>query len=143
MHSVEPVDNGMLLAAMMELFAGAAAYIAFEGDLSDCNLRNISGASDKPQGYLKRQSLLPSIDFVVLPLDAYTITPILEAVIPHDIVSTDILHISITCAGELEFSSQDQFGAGCIWCGPSVSRELLEAMHKRGIIHSFEQLKEA
>jgi hypothetical protein len=58
---------------------------------------------------LKRQTVWPRQDFVILSLEHDTIDPILEIVLPEARYKEDITHIQIEKHGELQFGCYDQF----------------------------------
>ena len=72
-------DKRRLLLAMMERLAGGA-HISFEGDLSALRLSDIPGASQDETGALKRNTLWPKQDFMVLPLELSTSRAIVSAI---------------------------------------------------------------
>src|SRR5438552_2787504 len=102
-------DKPGLLIAMMRALAGDA-HISFEGDLSRCReLFDLPGASMQETEVLRRQTLYPVQDLVVLPLEPDGIRAILDAVLPEGRVVHDIVHVQIETAGRLEFGAYDNF----------------------------------
>jgi hypothetical protein len=61
-------DKRRLLSAMMEELAGDA-HISFEGDLRALPIFSTPGASQEETVTLKRNTLWPKQDFIVLPLE--------------------------------------------------------------------------
>ena len=61
-------DKRRLLLAMMEELAGDA-HISFEGDFRGLPLLSTLGASQEETRALKRATVWPKQDFVVLPLE--------------------------------------------------------------------------
>ena len=68
-----------------------SAFVSFEGDLAGTALSSIKGATGDETQALKRNTLRPRQDFVILPLEAETITSIMAAV--GGTVPRNILHI--------------------------------------------------
>ena len=64
-------DKPGLLIAMIRELAGNA-HVSFEGDLSRCVFPPDLGPDSKETATLKRQTLVPKLDFVVLPLEPPT-----------------------------------------------------------------------
>src|SRR5438094_4041514 len=88
-------DKPGLLVAVMRALAGDA-HISFEGDLSRCRgLFAMPGASTEETDALRRQTLYPVQEFVVLPLEPETVRPILAEVLPEGRVVLDIIHVQI------------------------------------------------
>jgi hypothetical protein len=61
-------DKRRFLLAMMEKLAGGA-YISFEGDLKALRPSSTPGASQEETDALKRNTLEPKQDFIILPLE--------------------------------------------------------------------------
>src|SRR5215813_9408118 len=99
-------DKFAFMLAVMGKVAGGA-HISFEGDLEPFQLRDIPGASGKETELLKRNTLWPKQDFVVLPLEEATIQYIVRAM--GSSWSRRIYHIQIERNGVLEFGSYDSF----------------------------------
>jgi hypothetical protein len=72
-------DKRRFLAAALAELAGVA-QVSFEGDLSSTSLFDVAGACSDETQVLKRNTLWPKQDFVVLPLEAETVAPIMAAV---------------------------------------------------------------
>src|SRR5262245_43200851 len=82
-------------------------------------------------------TLVPELDFVVLPLEAHTIRPIREFVLYGRRCVDDIVHIQIEKNGRLEFGSYDNFHRECIVCFLGVSPDLLNVLRDKGVIRSW------
>jgi hypothetical protein len=80
-----------LISALTEL--AGSAHISFEGDLSGTFITRVPGASSEETQVLKRSTLWPKQDLVVLPLEADLVKPIMAAV--GGTVPRGILHIQI------------------------------------------------
>jgi hypothetical protein len=76
-----PRDKAALLIAMMKALAGNA-HISFEGNLSRCEFPPELHRSVEETATLRRGTIAPVQDFVVLPLEQETIRPILDTVLP-------------------------------------------------------------
>jgi len=129
-------DKPGLLIAMMRALAGSA-HISFEGDLSRCVFPSELAPRANETPTLKRQTLVPQLGFVVLPLESHTVRPILDVVLPNRRFMDDIVHIQIEKNGRLEFGSYDNFHPECIVCHSGVRTELLNALRDKGVIRSW------
>src|SRR5262245_19152181 len=119
-------DKPGLLIAMMRLLKGDA-HISLEGNLSRCVFPSALNPSFEETDALRRQTIYPKQDFVVLPLPPESIRPILDVILPENRYLKDVYHIQIERCGKLQFGSYDQFHAECIVCfPPDVSPELLD-----------------
>lgn len=127
-------DKRRLLLAMMEELAGGA-HISFEGDLSALRLSSITGASQEETGALKRNTLWPKQDFIVLPLEpsmSKTIVAALGGTVP-----SAIIHIQIEKGGTLQFGAYDNFHPRCIVFNPALERAILESLVSDGIMRPY------
>jgi hypothetical protein len=86
------LDKRRFLVAAMKELAGAA-HISFEGDLRLTRISELSNASGEESLVLKRNTLWPKQDFIVLPLETDVIGAISAAI--GGTVPKTILHIQI------------------------------------------------
>jgi len=129
-------DKPGLLTAMMRALAGGA-HISFEGNLSRCIFPEMLSPKTDETPSLMRSTSHPRQDFVVLPLEPELVRPILDAVLPDNRFMTDIMHIQIEKAGQLQFGSYDSFHPECIVAFHGVSTELLDQLQNSGVIRSW------
>jgi len=130
-------DKAGLLIAMMKTLAGNA-HISFEGDLSRCVFPPELDRSESETAILRRQTIAPVQDFVLLRLEPETIQPILGTVLPESRFMKHVIHIQIEKDGVLQFAAYDNFHRDCVECGPGVPRELLERLRLSGVLRSYE-----
>jgi hypothetical protein len=123
--------KNQFLLAVMEKLAGDA-MISFEGDLSGVRLFDIPGASIDETQVLKRNTLSPRQGFVVLPLEADTVQPILRAV--GGTIPRSIIHIQIAKRDRLEFGAYDRFNPVTLVLGPALDVEFLNFLQKQGFL---------
>jgi hypothetical protein len=134
-HIVARDKPGLLIAMMREL--AGDAYISFEGDLGRIDWKGISGL-DEGQTSLRRATLTPELDFVVLPLTVETQPLIWEALSKVDHLADDgIIHTQIEKEERLVFGPYDNFHADCVSASDVVPRSRLEALKASGVIRSF------
>jgi hypothetical protein len=127
-------DKRRLLLAMMEELAGDA-HISFEGDLGALHLSSIPGASQEETVALKRNTLWPKQDFMVLPLEPSTIMIIVSAI--GGTVPNAIIHIQIEKGGTLQFAAYDNFHPQCIVFYPAVKQAILESLVSENIMTPY------
>jgi hypothetical protein len=128
-------DKGRFLAAMMEELSGNA-HISFEGSLRNLKICSIPGASETETAALKRNTLWPKQDFIVLALEPSMGKAILSAI--GGTVPRSIIHVQIEKEGVLEFGAYDNFHPECIYFRSGVRREFLESMMSQGLLKSAE-----
>jgi hypothetical protein len=129
-------DKPSLLTRMMQLLAGDAE-ISFEGKLSDCKFPDSIPVIPENLSVLRRQTVSPVQDFIVLKLEHDTVRPILDAILPGNRFMEDIIHIQIAQHGSKQFGSYDQFHHECIVCFLGVPIKFLDELKQRGIIISW------
>src|ERR1700739_4176540 len=111
-------DKRRFVMAALRHFAGSA-FVSFEGALSGTGLIGVAGASGDETKALRRNTLWPRQDFVVLPLEAETVEPIMAAV--GGTVPRGIIHIQVEKGGRLELGLYDNFAPKGIFFGPAVT----------------------
>src|ERR1035437_3911064 len=122
--------NRLLLAFMKEL--AGDAQISFEGDLQALGLLGLPGASTEESNVLKRNTLWPRQDFVVLPLEAQAVGAVIAAI--GGTISHAIIHIQIEKAGKLEFGAYDNFHPQSMFFGGAVTQSFLDSLVAEGIL---------
>jgi hypothetical protein len=121
---------------MMEHLAGDA-HISFEGDLSDVVFPEELGGSSEETEVLKRNTLAPRQDFIVLPLKPDTVEPILKVVLRDYRFQNRIVHIQIEREGRLEFGAYDNFDPDGVVCFCGVPDALLDRLMTNGVLASY------
>lgn len=139
-HLLKVRDKTGLFTAIIRFLAGNA-HVSFEGHLSMCSFSRELAASSTETHVLKRATLAPTLDFVVLPLEERTVRPILDA-LPQGKIFRGIIHVQVEKDGVLAFGAYNSFSPGCVATGAAVPVSLLEQLKKRGIIESFAEGKE-
>ena len=127
-------DKRRLLLAMMEELAGDA-HISFEGDLRGLALSSMPFASEEMTAALKRNTLWPKQDFIVVPLEPPMTKTIISAI--GGTVPGTIIHIQIEKGGSLQFAAYDNFHPQCIFFGSVVKQGVVESLVSEGIISSY------
>ncbi len=121
---------------MMRALAGNA-HISFEGDLSRCGFPPHLHPDPLETPALRRQTLVPQQDFVVLPLEPENIRPILDVVLPDRRFMEDIIHIQIEKHGSLQFGAYDNFHPECVVCCAGIGQDLLDHLKQNGVLRSW------
>ena len=118
------------MAALREL--AGSAFVSFEGDLSGTALIGATSASDDQTKALKRNTLWPKQDFVVLPLEAETVGSIMTAV--GGTVPRSILHIKVEKDGRLELGLYDNFAPKGMFFGSAVTPQFIETLQNENVL---------
>jgi len=136
---IDARDNPALLLAMMKEFVNRS-NISFEGTLSELAFLSWPTASVKETPVLKRHTILPRLEFVVIPLNDATVKNIWNEIAVKDhLVHEGIIHVQIECAGKLVFGGYDNFHRECTVAYPGVPETLLEELRTKGVIRGFQR----
>jgi hypothetical protein len=128
------LDKRRLLLALMDELAGGA-YVSFEGDLQRLKLLSIPGASGEPTTALKRNTLWPKQDFVVVPLEPSMERQIIAAI--GGTVPAAIIHIQIEKHGQLQFGAYDNFYPSSIYLGSEVKEDFIKSLISQNIMRPY------
>jgi len=136
-YRLEARDKPGLLTAVMRLLAGDDARISFEGDLSRCGLDGVPGTSTEETPALKRATLYPRQDFIVLGLTNDSIRTVLARVLATGGIAKRVVHIQIEKQGTLQFGAYDNFHPECIIAGPAIPKKALDDLLSEGILKAI------
>jgi len=84
---------------------------------------------------LKRNTLSPEQDFMIVPLEPFTVEKIIPAI--GGSVPKAILHIQIEKNGVLQFGAYDNFYPECIFFGSAVNQSMIEWLISESIMRPF------
>ena len=116
-----------LFERLLDQFCGNA-HISFEGDLSQCDLRGISLVNREPTGVLKRNTLQPKLDFIILPIDEDTIQTLKRQILPRIGIHKRVIHAQIEKDGKLVFGAYDNLHPDCVWISKDVPDQFLQEL---------------
>jgi hypothetical protein len=139
-YLIDARDKPGLFIAIARALAGGA-QVSFEGDLSCCGLQRLADASAEETVALRRNTLWPREDFVVLPLETDTLKPILAEVLPEGRLVKAIIHVQISKLGRLAFGAYDNFHRDCTVAFDPSLIPLLDALQAKGVIRSYAPLQ--
>jgi hypothetical protein len=124
-------DKRRFLAAALAELAGDA-QVSFEGDLSMTSLSDVPGASNDETQVLKRGTLWPKQDFVVLPLEVEMVLPIMAAV--GGTVPRGLIHVQVQKEGRLQLGLYDNFDPNCMFLGPGLTPSFIATLQEAGVL---------
>lgn len=130
-----------LLFAMMHALAGEDVWISFEGRLAHTDLVKIEGISFEETEVLRRGTLWPVLDFLVLPLKPALLATIEKAVVSKIAFSRNagIIHVQIESRGEIAFAAYDEFHEECVTAFSAVPEKLLAELVEKRVLYSYER----
>ena len=135
-YSVVTRKASLLLNLVLEHFCGGA-HLSFEGDLSQCDTSVLRDCSFTPTDVLRRNTVQPLGDFVIIPLDPDTKDTLLKSVLPRVGLRSRINHIQIEKDGRRLFGAYDNFDIDCVWFDSSVGKEFFDSLVACGAIRSY------
>jgi hypothetical protein len=135
-HMPDVRDKSVFLNRMMTELAGNA-YISLEGNLARCRFADELVVTRAELGLLKRSTLFPRQNFVVLRLAPETVAPISKQVSAAGLAEA-VIHVQIERDAVLELAAYDNFAPGCVITGPGVTVELLEELRSKSVIRDFD-----
>lgn len=138
-YSLDTRDRPGLLFAMMRMFASEQSRIAFEGNLASTDLFRLAGGCHEETGTLKRATIAPQLDFVVLPLVPSLVPEIEKAVRSKVAFSAykGIIHVQIESSGEIVFGAYDNFGRDCVFVNAIANTSILDDLVKARILKGY------
>ena len=134
-HRLDVRDRPEFLHRLMVELAGNA-LLSLEGDLSQCRFTDDVVISHDEMRTLKRNTIAPKQDFVVLRLTPETVDPIFKQVMAAG-AKHAIIHVQIERNGVPELGAYDNFHPECVVTGPGISPVLLEELKKSNVLRDF------
>jgi hypothetical protein len=130
-----------LLFAMMEALADNNGKLSLEGYLCKTELARIEAVSHEETEVLKRGTLQPRLDFLVLALTPQTVPAIKKAI--HSKIAfggNGIIHVQIEKAGKLSFAAYDDFHPECTIAYSGVSPEFLQELVETRVLRAYKRV---
>jgi hypothetical protein len=122
---------------MMRALQSDATKVCFEGYLAETELLKLSDATFDETPILKRGTVSPRLDFIVLPLNHESF-PSIEKAITSKIPfknSKGIIHVQVERDGELAFAAFDSF-QHCTVRRTAVSQAFLDELGEKQILRA-------
>jgi hypothetical protein len=139
-YKLETRDRPRLLVAMMRALAAEDTRISFEGALSQTELAEMEGVIHEESGVLKRATLQPKLDFLVLHLTQHNLSAIEKAIVSKIAFGhSGIIHVQIESAGKIAFAAYDSFARECVVAYSAVSSALLEELTKSHVLRNYQR----
>jgi hypothetical protein len=138
-YSLDTRDRPALLFGMMRTFSSEQSHIAFEGNLAATELYTLEGASYDETEILKRATIAPRLDFIVLPLVPARVPEIQRAI--RSKIAFDgyrgIIHVQIEADGELVFGAYDNFHRETVMVYGTIETSVLDDLVKARTLRSY------
>lgn len=135
---LEVRDCQGVLWAFYRMYEGKSVA-SFEGDLSRLGLEELPGASSQESGSLRRQTLEPQLDFIVVPINSATVPELKRRLASHGVLGRagSVIHTQLAAGEELLFVACDNFHDDCTVASSSVPEPFLKEMLSRGLLRAY------
>jgi len=127
---------GFLHRMMLELAGNAR--ISLEGNLSHCRFSDDLVLTRDETAVLKRNTIAPKQDFVILRLASETVAPVFKQVMAAGLRRA-IIHVQVERHDSLELGAYDNFQ--CVVTGPGVSSAVLNELKTSNVLRDFSTIK--
>jgi hypothetical protein len=122
---------------MLEL--AGDSQISLEGNLARCQFNEDVLLARDETAFLRRNTIAPRQDFMVLRLSPETVEDIFRQAMAVGLKHA-IIHVQIARSGVLELGGYDHFHPDCVITGPGVSRALLDDLTNAKVLNDFSAL---
>ncbi len=135
---LEPRNKPALLWAVLEAFP-QGAYLSLEGDLKNFGLLERADASSEETSSLRRNTLSPRLDFVVVPVTTALVATLKELLSGPGIFGDDgsLIHAQIEHNGRLVFGAYDNFHKDCVVAYEPLDQQFLERLCNNGVLRGY------
>ena len=115
------------------------AVASFEGDLSNLKLQELRGASTQEAGPLRRQTIEPELDFVVVPINEETVRALKSRLSSHGVLGREgaVIHTQLAVAEELVLVACDNFHHECTVASMAVPEPFLKQLLSHGLLRAY------
>jgi hypothetical protein len=119
---------------------GEAAHIALEGHLQDTGLLGLPQVSFDETETLRRQTLVPRLDFVVLPTTIAVVSELKSRLSAPGLFGLGgaLIHVQVEQRGDLVFIACDNFHESSTWLQLPQGHDLLKMLTESGVVRSFD-----
>jgi hypothetical protein len=114
------------------------AFASFEGDLSALKLQELPGADGQETSTLKRQTMQPELDFIVVPINQETVHELKKRLSMRGVLGRNgaVIHTQIAVGDELLFVACDNFHDECTVASMAVPNVFLIELQNHGLLRA-------
>lgn len=124
------------MQSIVDFYCGNA-LISFEGDLSTADFGEIPVVSNQPTELLRKGTISPLGDFVILPLEEETLALIKKRVLNYIGLQKKVDHILIAKSDKLVAGIYDRFHPECVWVRLDFPVKTLQELQEQEVIASY------
>jgi len=138
-YRLDTRDRPQLLFAMMRALAGESGRLSLEGNLTQSELARVEGVSFEESGALKRGTLQPRLDFLILPLAPENVEEIEKAIRSKLGFkgANGIIHAQIEINGKIAFAAYDNFHRDMVVVDADFPSTLLDELVTLKILRGY------
>ena len=135
---IDTRDKPGLLWAFLDHFVGDSR-VSFEGDLGRLGLAELPGASTSESPVLRRTTIYPRQDFVVIPVTGETLSLLHRRLSGPGLFPDGgaLVHVQLEHAGRIVLGAYDNFHKDCVVASDPAPESLLERLRESGVIRSY------
>jgi hypothetical protein len=134
-----PRNKPALLWEVLNQFKSSGAHLSLEGDLEAYEVLEYPLASTQESTILKRNTISPRLDFVIIPISEPLIVHLKHHLNGAGVFTKDggLIHVQVEMGGALVFGAYDNFHKDCTSIG-GVTEQFLEHLVSAAILRSYE-----
>ena len=133
-------DKPGLLWALLQHCMGAGR-VSLEGNLRPFGILDLPGSTHEETELLRRHTVLPRQDFVILPISPETLSTLKRKLSVSGLFNDGgaIWHVQIEHQGRQVFGAYDNFHRHCVIAYEPIPIALLDELVSIGVLRSYQQ----
>jgi len=118
-----------------------AGLASFEGNLTGLALDELSGSSHSETPALRRQTVQPELDFVVVPISSENIASLKWRLSLRGVLGAEgvVVHTQLEVGGEAVLIACDNFHDECTVASLSVPEAFLSELKSEGVLRGYSE----
>jgi hypothetical protein len=139
-YRLDTRDRPRLLIAMLRSLVAEDSKISLEGRLSQTELAKMDGVTHEETRVLKRATIQPKLDFLVLPLTQQNVAAIEKAIVSKIAFGNNgIIHVQIERNENMAFAAYDNFYRDSVVAYSAVPTALLQELTETQVLRSYKR----
>jgi len=132
-------DKPGLLWALLRHCMGAGR-VSLEGNLRPFGILDLPGNTHEETELLRRHTVLPRQDFVILPIVAETLSTLKRKLSSPGIFNDGgaLWHVHVEYQGQVVLSAYDNFHRNCVVVNEPIPIELLDELVSSGALRGYQ-----
>ena len=115
------------------------AVASFEGNLASLKLQELPGSSTQETSTIRRQTIEPELDFVVVPINQETVRELKNRLSSHGVLGREgaVIHTQLSVGDNLVLIACDNFHRECTVASMAVPEPFLKEMQSHGLLRAY------